>query len=213
MGKLDDKKKLKREALLGAAFSLFTTQGINDTSISDIVREANMAKGTFYLYFRDKYDIRDKLIASKATQLFFRATQKMKGDVPAEDGLAFGDELSSLEEQIIFIADSVVNELDHDKRLLSFISKNLSWGVFHHFLVTSTDESGGYSFYEGYCSMLKQSGRQFRNPELMLYMIVELVNSTCHNVILHQEPVTLAELKPELYNVIRDIIHRQEILS
>ena len=204
MGKLDDKKKLKREALLRAAFSLFTSQGINDTSISDIVREANMAKGTFYLYFKDKYDIRDKLIASKATQLFFHAAQKMKRRVPT------GEEPNALEDQIIFIADSVVDELDHDKRLLSFISKNLSWGVFHHFLVTSTDESGGYSFYDGYSILLKQSGRQFRNPELMLYMIVELINSTCHNVILNQEPVTLAELKPELYNVIRDIIHRFE---
>ena len=59
--------------------------------------------------------------------------------------------------------------------------------------------------------MLEQSGRKFRNPDLMLYMIVELINSTCHNVILMQEPVKLEELKPELYDVICDIIHRQEI--
>ncbi len=118
-------------------------------------------------------------------------------------------ESATLEDAIIFIADSVINALDEDKRLLGFISKNLSWGVFHSLLVTS-DEDNGYSFYEGYQTMLRESGRQFRNPELMLYMIVELINSTCHNVILNQEPVTLAELKPELYNVIRDIIHRFE---
>ena len=40
------------------------------TSISDIVNEAGVAKGTFYLYFKDKYDLRDKLIAFKASQLF-----------------------------------------------------------------------------------------------------------------------------------------------
>lgn len=206
MGKLDDKKKQKRESLLGAAFALFTSQGINDTSISDIVKKANMAKGTFYLYFRDKFDIRDKLIASKATQLFFHAAQEMKKNVTADSG-SF-----TLEDAIIFIADSVINELNEDKRLLGFISKNLSWGVFHNLLVTS-DEESGYSFYDGYQIMLEESGRRFRNPVLMLYMIVELINSTCHNVILHQEPVTLAELKPELYNVIRDIIHRQEITA
>ena len=52
MGKLDDKKKQKRDSLLMAAFTLFTQKGINDTSISDIAKKANMAKGTFYLYFK-----------------------------------------------------------------------------------------------------------------------------------------------------------------
>ena len=38
MGKLDDKKKQKRDSLLMAAFTLFTQKGINDTSISDIAK-------------------------------------------------------------------------------------------------------------------------------------------------------------------------------
>ena len=46
MGKLDEKKKQKRDSLLAAAFALFTEKGINDTSISDIANEAKMAKGT-----------------------------------------------------------------------------------------------------------------------------------------------------------------------
>ena len=69
MGKLDDKKKQKRDSLLMAAFALFTQKGINDTSISDIAKKANMAKGTFYLYFKDKFDIRDQLIARQALSL------------------------------------------------------------------------------------------------------------------------------------------------
>lgn len=47
MGKLDDKKKQKRDSLLMAAFTLFTQKGINDTSISDIAKKANMAKEHF----------------------------------------------------------------------------------------------------------------------------------------------------------------------
>lgn len=206
MGKLDENKRQKRESLLGAAFTLFTSRGINDTSISDIAKKANIAKGTFYLYFKDKFDIRDKLIMSKATQLFEHAAEEM-----AEHELTSPKD-ASLEEQIIFIADSVIDDLNQDKRLLSFISKNLSWGIFHSMLLNSTEEIKGHSFYNGYLGMLSKSNRKFRNPELMLYMIVELINSTCHNVILNQEPVTLAELKPELYNVIIDIIHRQEIV-
>ena len=201
MGKLDEKKRLKRESLLVSAFSLFTSKGINDTSISDIVKHANMAKGTFYLYFKDKFDIRDKLIAAKATQLFREAAEKVYHE----------KNINTLEEKVVYIADSVINQLDEDKLLLKFISKNLSWGIFRNILESASEETGGYSFYDGYKALLKESGRTFRNPDLLLYMIVELISSTCYHVILQQEPVTLDELKPELYGTIIDMIHRQEI--
>ena len=50
MGKLDTNKKVKEDSLLNTAFSLFTTKGVSKTSISDIVNNAGVAKGTFYLY-------------------------------------------------------------------------------------------------------------------------------------------------------------------
>ena len=70
MGKVDDNKKLKMNTLLQTAFDLFTGKGFAKTTVSDIVNQAGLAKGTFYLYFKDKYDLRDKLIAYKACQLF-----------------------------------------------------------------------------------------------------------------------------------------------
>ena len=198
--KIEEKKKQKREALLMAAFSLFTSKGINETSISDIASKANMAKGTFYLYFKDKYDIRDKLITEQARQLFDNATIEL-----------MEEELPTLEKKVLFIADRVIDKLQENKILMRFISKNLSWGVFHDMLVTGGDEMEGLSFYDAYYKLLEESGRKFRNPDLMLFMIVELINSTCHNVILYEEPVTMDELKPELNALICDILHRQEI--
>ncbi len=61
MGKVDDNKKLKMNTLLQTAFDLFTGKGFAKTTVSDIVNQAGLAKGTFYLYFKDKYDLRDKL--------------------------------------------------------------------------------------------------------------------------------------------------------
>jgi len=119
-------------------------------------------------------------------------------------------QLDSLEDHVIFLINSVINQLNQNKNLLKFISKNLSWGVFQKALLLENNEDGD-SFYQRYYLLLDQSGRMFRNPDLMLYMIVEFVNSTCHSVILQQQPVTLEELKPELAGVICDIIHRQEI--
>lgn len=37
-----------------------------------------MAKGTFYLYFKDKYDIRDRLITHKADRLFEIAYEELE---------------------------------------------------------------------------------------------------------------------------------------
>lgn len=202
MSKLDQKKKEKRESLLTAAFSLFTSKGITDTSISDIVREAKMAKGTFYLYFKDKYDLRDKLIVTKANSLLrtaAEATEKQNFD--------------NLEDRIIFLVDNLLNRLNQDKILLKFISKNLSWGVFDHMIRSEKTVIHGYSFHEAYLVLLAESGRKFKNPDLLLFMIIELISSTCYNVILLGQPLSLEEFKPELYGVIIDMIHRQELIE
>ena len=59
MGKVDENKHQKMDALFQSAYDLFLNQGIEKTSISDIAKKAGVAKGTFYLYFADKYEIRD----------------------------------------------------------------------------------------------------------------------------------------------------------
>lgn len=199
MGRLDEKKKKKREDLLEAAYKLFTSKGIFDTSISDIVNGASMAKGTFYLYFKDKYDIRNDLITLKAGKLFQIAREKIQNK-----------KYDSLEENVIQVVDIIIEELNADKTLLEFIAKNLHWGLFHKVLLEGESDVS-HSFYDWYTELIQSSGRQFRNHELMIYMIVELVNSTCYNVILYEAPVKLAELKEELYKLIPVIIKNQEI--
>ena len=60
----------KKQRLLDTAFSLFTDKGIKNTSIQEIVDKANIAKGTFYLYFKDKYELQNVLITKKSEKLF-----------------------------------------------------------------------------------------------------------------------------------------------
>lgn len=199
MGRLDEKKKKKRKALLDAAYELFISKGVYETSISDIVQKAEMAKGTFYLYFKDKYEIRTELITRKAGELFSVVRTRLPHD-----------ETASLEDTVIQLVGIIMEELDADRSLLEFISKNLHWGVFHHVILEGGNEVSD-SFYDWYMGLIRKSGRQFRNHELMIYMIVELVNATCYNVILYGEPVSLRELKQELAHLIPVIIRNQEL--
>jgi AcrR family transcriptional regulator len=194
---MEEKKKQKQEALLKSAFDLFTSKGINSTSISDIVKQAKMAKGTFYLYFKDKYDIRDKLITHKANQLFDRADQDMKGR-----------EFLTLEEKVTFLADHVMDQLHDNPVLLEFISKNLSWAVFSNIRIPDKDNMNCMDIFD---HMLEESGRQFRQKEIMIYLIVELVSSACHSVILYNSPCSLEQLKPELNQSIYGLLHQFEI--
>ena len=61
-------------------------------------------------------------------------------------------------------------------------------------------------FRDEYLLLLKESERPIRDPELMLFMIVELVSATCYSAILYREPCSMEQLKPELYRTIRNII-------
>jgi AcrR family transcriptional regulator len=63
------KKQLKERELFLAAYNLFIENGIEKTSIDDISKNAGVAKGTFYLYFNDKYDILNKLILQKSNEI------------------------------------------------------------------------------------------------------------------------------------------------
>ena len=199
MGKVDINKKLKENSLLKTAFEFFTTKGFTKTSITDIVNKAGVAKGTFYLYFKDKYDIRNKLISHKSSQLFKNAEA------------ALGEELNTLtfEDKLIKIIDNIINQLNENQSLLTFISKNLSWGIFKN-AITSPSSDDDINFSTIYDKLIAESPNGFRDPEIMLFMIIELVSSTCYSSILYKEPCSIEKLKPYLYNSIRLIIAQHE---
>ena len=53
----DGKRGRTRARLTDAALRLMSEQGINATSVSEIAAAAELANGTFYLYFKDKSEI------------------------------------------------------------------------------------------------------------------------------------------------------------
>nr|MDE7431648.1 TetR/AcrR family transcriptional regulator [Lachnospiraceae bacterium] len=59
-----------------------------------------------------------------------------------------------------------------------------------------------------YTRVLNREDYKFKDPEIMLFMIIELISSTCYSSILYSEPVSIEELKPYLFDSIRDIINR-----
>lgn len=69
----------KYHRILEAAIKIFAEQGFFQSTISQIAREAGVADGTIYLYFKNKDDILVNFFSYKAKQIFDRFREDVKG--------------------------------------------------------------------------------------------------------------------------------------
>lgn len=190
MGKLEENKQSKQSRLLDTAFALYTTKGITKTSISDIVNAAGVGKGTFYLYFRDKYDIANHLVARRGHSICHQALCALAKT-----------EIELPEERVIFVLNSILDHFQREPVLLRFINKNLSWGLFRQAI--QQDEPGVEHFLK---EIFRDSISEWRDLETMLYLIIEMVSGSCYSVILDHDPMPLEEFKPHLFFAVRCIL-------
>jgi AcrR family transcriptional regulator len=64
-----DGRAERREAILEAALAEFSARGFAAARLDDIARRAGVAKGTLYLYFRDKETLFKELVRSRLSPL------------------------------------------------------------------------------------------------------------------------------------------------
>jgi AcrR family transcriptional regulator len=76
--------EIRREELMDAAEALFLDKGFAATSVEEIVRAADVAKGTFYLHFRTKDDVLQAL-RMRFIESFCARLGKAVGSRPADD--------------------------------------------------------------------------------------------------------------------------------
>jgi len=73
----------RREAILAAALDEFSARGFAGTRLEDVARRAGVAKGTIYLYFRDKEALFQELVRSVIGPLIARVEASLEIDLPA----------------------------------------------------------------------------------------------------------------------------------
>lgn len=192
VSKIEDNKKQKESSLYEAAYDLFITKGIHDTAISDIVKKAGVAKGTFYLYFKDKYDILDKIILNKSAHVLSEAIKETNEK-----------SFVNFEEELLYFLDYIIEYFKKEKLMLRLIYKNLSWGVFKK----------AYKDYKEIYEIYGMFERGYEKTELprdqidkMLFMIIELTGSVCYSSIILKEPTDIDEMKLILFETIKKII-------
>ena len=82
MARISKDPDTRRRELIDTAERLFLEKGYNETTISDIVRTASVAQGTFYYYFKTKADVLDAIADD-----YLMETRRIADQVAARDDL------------------------------------------------------------------------------------------------------------------------------
>lgn len=192
--KLVGKKALKMKNLYDAAYDLFTSKGVHATVIDEIVKHAGVAKGTFYLYCKDKYDLVDRVIIRKLSSVM-NSAMKALAEKKETDGLDF-------QQSVIFFVDYLVNYFRGDTRFLDLIFKNLSVSLCEKLFRCEEMEHTRQAFVDSFM----HSGGTCENAGKRLYLIVSLVSVVCYTSIIQKIPYSFDDIKPELYRSVRLIL-------
>jgi AcrR family transcriptional regulator len=72
----------KRDAIIAAALEEFSARGFAATRLDDVARRAGVAKGTIYLYFRDKESLFQELVRALVSPLVGAITSAPLNDIP-----------------------------------------------------------------------------------------------------------------------------------
>lgn len=195
-----NKKLIKRNNIFDSAYDLFISKGIESTSIDDIVKKAGVAKGTFYLYFKDKYDIIDRLILSKSCIVL--------NDAMVYSQSKMVNEVIDFEKGIIYFVTYIIDYLKENKRLLKIIHKNLSFGLYRKALANPEQYKIMNDLIELFNSNIMVLNPSLNDdPEKILFMILELTSSVCYSSIILEEPDTIDNMKPILLKTISKMIN------
>jgi AcrR family transcriptional regulator len=73
----------RREAILAAALEEFSASGFAATRLDDVARRAGVAKGTIYLYFRDKESLFQELVRTMLSPVVGALEAARIADLPA----------------------------------------------------------------------------------------------------------------------------------
>ncbi len=195
MPTVDEKKNQKRRQILDAASSLFLDKSFAATAIDDVVKMAGIAKGTFYLYFKDKYDLLDQIVSYKSAEMLNNAIDNLK---KSEDA----DKLT-LSEKALYIADLIMDYLEEHKELAALLNKNL---VYCFKSITAADNPEYSQLMESIMKAFINEGYSENGAMITAYIITDMVGSVCCDAVLGTGPYSLDEIRPYLKSAVTAVL-------
>ena len=178
------KKLEKKMKILDTAFSLFRTSSVSATAIDDIVKAAGIARGTFYLYFKDKSDLLEEIILYKSTEYMREVLEKAVSDYSREDQDFYQLARSFLNHYIDFLTEN--------REMLPIMSKNISSCLRH-----LPDFYDPYieKVYARFINEMENLGYNEKNAHITAYIVIDMVGSICSDAILLGKPFPIEQIR------------------
>lgn len=180
----NDRRAEKKRRILETAYTLFKTKSVNATAVDDVVKAAGIARGTFYLYFKDKTDLLDQIV-------FLKSTESMKALVSDVERRIGDDSMDFISGCRLFL-DMYIDFLQAHKDVLTVVEKNLSacLKTFPSFF-----DSEAAAQYMKITERFIANGFTVDDAHKTVYIVVDMVGSVCSDAILYERPFALNEIR------------------
>ncbi len=83
------KKEIRKKEIIKIAYNLFISKGYENTSVDEIIKEANIAKGTYYYHFESKEELLEEVINTMIEECVKKATSIVESDLKLEEKLVY----------------------------------------------------------------------------------------------------------------------------
>ncbi|WP_394022387.1 TetR/AcrR family transcriptional regulator [Anaerococcus martiniensis] len=186
----------KKEKIMEAALKVFKKKGPDKASVREIMAESGFGLGTFYLYYTDKNDLKEKIVLDKAMDIIIKAEENCEGEDPVERYISF--------------VDYIIDYLIANPFELNLLSNNITWALYtkieHDERLTEADSTLQFILnkYENLFSKSYSQSQQL----YILAMTFDIMMSTCKSALMEDSTLSIDEMKPVLFAVIRKIFNR-----
>ncbi len=189
-------KRDKKLEIMDAALRIFKEKGPDKTSVRDVMKEAGFGLGTFYLYYDDKNDLKEKMVLEKAMDIITKAEDMCYQENPID--------------RYIFFVNYIIDYLIANPFELDLISNNISWALFTKIendkRLSEADSTVQFMLYkyENLFSHIYSSSQK----RYILSLTFEIMISTCRSALMENSNLTIDEMKPVLFAVIKKIFNK-----
>ena len=197
LSKKELNKIAKRQRLIDSAYNCFITKGYEKTTIGDITEGANVAKGTFYLYFKDKTQVQNVVTLYKSYSIIQKCLEKSREKA-----------LTDKTDSFIYFINEILDYLDNNRDMLKTIYSNLSKGLFNEILNQEgyeREKDSVEKIVEDFTDTFSDNMEK-EEAEKVLFIILEMIGAVSYNAIMFNEPDSMDKMKPILFNCIKKIL-------
>ncbi len=186
----------KKIEIMDAAIKVFKEKGLEKTSVRDIMSESGYGLGTFYLYYLDKNDLKEKIVLDKSMEIIINAEKNCYGNNPVERYITF--------------VDYIIDYLISNPFEFELLSKNITWALYTKIendeRLKEADSTLQFILnkYENLFSHTFSESQKL----YILSLTLEIMMSTCKSALMEETILSIEEMKPVLYTIIRKMFIR-----